>query len=70
MVSNRKATFFGVFRFQRSLRGGAVGIVAYDTALSGRCKSPVGYAPEQKQIITDASRDIGIVFVPNMSVGV
>ena len=29
-----------------------------------------GFTPEQKQIIQDASRDIGIVFAPNMSVGV
>ena len=29
-----------------------------------------GFTPEQKQIISDASRDIGIVFAPNMSVGV
>ena len=29
-----------------------------------------GFTPEQKQIIVDASRDIGIVFAPNMSVGV
>jgi 4-hydroxy-tetrahydrodipicolinate reductase len=29
-----------------------------------------GFAPEQKQAIQDASRDIGIVFAPNMSVGV
>jgi len=29
-----------------------------------------GFTPEQKQIIHAASRDIGIVFAPNMSVGV
>ena len=29
-----------------------------------------GFTPEQKQMIQDASRDIGIVFAPNMSVGV
>ena len=29
-----------------------------------------GFTPEQKQIIQAASRDIGIVFAPNMSVGV
>lgn len=29
-----------------------------------------GFTPEQKQIIVEASRDIGIVFAPNMSVGV
>ncbi len=29
-----------------------------------------GFTPEQKQVIQDASRDIGIVFAPNMSVGV
>jgi 4-hydroxy-tetrahydrodipicolinate reductase len=29
-----------------------------------------GFTPEQKQRIQDASRDIGIVFAPNMSVGV
>ena len=29
-----------------------------------------GFTPEQKQQIQDASRDIGIVFAPNMSVGV
>ena len=29
-----------------------------------------GFTPEQKQIIVAASRDIGIVFAPNMSVGV
>ena len=29
-----------------------------------------GFTPEQKQAIQDASRDIGIVFAPNMSVGV
>ena len=29
-----------------------------------------GFTAEQKQIIKDASRDIGIVFAPNMSVGV
>ncbi len=29
-----------------------------------------GFTPEQKQAIEDASRDIGIVFAPNMSVGV
>ena len=29
-----------------------------------------GFTPEQKQIILEASRDIGIVFAPNMSVGV
>jgi 4-hydroxy-tetrahydrodipicolinate reductase len=29
-----------------------------------------GFSAEQKEIIRDASRDIGIVFAPNMSVGV
>jgi 4-hydroxy-tetrahydrodipicolinate reductase len=29
-----------------------------------------GFTPEQRQAIQDASRDIGIVFAPNMSVGV
>jgi 4-hydroxy-tetrahydrodipicolinate reductase len=29
-----------------------------------------GFTPEQKQLIQAASRDIGIVFAPNMSVGV
>ena len=29
-----------------------------------------GFTPEQKQLIEAASRDIGIVFAPNMSVGV
>jgi dihydrodipicolinate reductase len=29
-----------------------------------------GFTPEQKQAITDASRDTAIVFAPNMSVGV
>jgi len=29
-----------------------------------------GFTPEQKQVIQEASRDIGIVFAPNMSVGV
>jgi len=29
-----------------------------------------GFTPEQKQLIQEASRDIGIVFAPNMSVGV
>jgi 4-hydroxy-tetrahydrodipicolinate reductase len=29
-----------------------------------------GFTPEQKQTIADASRDIAIVFAPNMSVGV
>jgi len=29
-----------------------------------------GFTPEQKQHIVEASRDIGIVFAPNMSVGV
>jgi 4-hydroxy-tetrahydrodipicolinate reductase len=29
-----------------------------------------GFTPDQKNAITDAARDIGIVFAPNMSVGV
>lgn len=29
-----------------------------------------GFTPEQKQAISDAGRDIGVVFAPNMSVGV
>jgi 4-hydroxy-tetrahydrodipicolinate reductase len=29
-----------------------------------------GFSPEQKELITDAGRDIGVVFAPNMSVGV
>lgn len=29
-----------------------------------------GFSPEQKQLIADAGQDIGVVFAPNMSVGV
>jgi 4-hydroxy-tetrahydrodipicolinate reductase len=29
-----------------------------------------GFTPEQKELIADAGRDIGVVFAPNMSVGV
>jgi len=29
-----------------------------------------GFTPEQKEMIADAGRDIGVVFAPNMSVGV
>ncbi len=29
-----------------------------------------GFTPEQKQLIADAGKDIGVVFAPNMSVGV